>query len=255
MVRKTLVERYFADVLSGMESDQPCLPNLAKDDEGQWRLVAGTADKLRFPPNLFIVGTVNVDETTYMFSPKVLDRANTIEFRVATEDLLADARKPIPCAPAADDLLLGLSVVAGDTDWQIDHPASHIADFQDRLRTVHRILATEGLEFGHRVFYEASRFAAILEAAGDPALSSALDLQIMQKVLPRLHGTRRKLEGVLTMLGHFSFDHDASWDEIKKREFDPVAQDSALASLPQSFGKVVRMLNSLRANQFVSFTE
>ncbi len=35
------------------------------------------------PSNLFVVGTVNVDETTYMFSPKVLDRANTIEFRVA----------------------------------------------------------------------------------------------------------------------------------------------------------------------------
>ena len=30
--------------------------------------------------NLLVIGTVNVDETTYMFSPKVLDRANTIEF-------------------------------------------------------------------------------------------------------------------------------------------------------------------------------
>ena len=32
------------------------------------------------PVNVFFTGTVNVDETTYMFSPKVLDRAFTIEF-------------------------------------------------------------------------------------------------------------------------------------------------------------------------------
>ena len=35
------------------------------------------------PKNLFIIGTVNIDETTYMFSPKVLDRASVIEFRVS----------------------------------------------------------------------------------------------------------------------------------------------------------------------------
>ena len=36
---------------------------------------------MRLPPNLYIIGTVNVDETTYTFSPKVLDRAFTIEFQ------------------------------------------------------------------------------------------------------------------------------------------------------------------------------
>ncbi len=37
-------------------------------------------ESIEIPGNLLVVGTVNVDETTYMFSPKVLDRANTIEF-------------------------------------------------------------------------------------------------------------------------------------------------------------------------------
>jgi 5-methylcytosine-specific restriction endonuclease McrBC GTP-binding regulatory subunit McrB len=41
------------------------------------------------PLNLFTNGTVNIDETTYMFSPKVLDRANVIEFNdVDFENLL-----------------------------------------------------------------------------------------------------------------------------------------------------------------------
>ena len=61
------VERYFADFLSAIESGEE-IPLYGEDRT------------LKLPDNLFIIGTVNVDETTYMFSPKVLDRANTIEF-------------------------------------------------------------------------------------------------------------------------------------------------------------------------------
>ena len=83
------VERYFADVLSGMESElrDPAEPRVER--RGVAAREPSMLTRLPFPPNLLVVGTVNVDETTYMFSPKVLDRANTIEFRVATEDLQA----------------------------------------------------------------------------------------------------------------------------------------------------------------------
>lgn len=80
------VEYYFADLLSVLES--------GRDDDG-W-----TRENLRFeypaeaagdlpprelslPGNLYIVGTVNVDETTHAFSPQVLDRAFTIELTEA----------------------------------------------------------------------------------------------------------------------------------------------------------------------------
>src|SRR6185295_11626477 len=86
------VERYFADVLSGMESDEAILPDL-RDEDGTWRPTK-RGMRLPFPENVFIVGTVNVDETTYLFSPKVLDRANTIEFRVRSEDLSHAGGKP-----------------------------------------------------------------------------------------------------------------------------------------------------------------
>ena len=67
------VERYFSDFLSAMESEDPIhLHDNMKLNVPPW--------KIELPLNLFVVGTVNVDETTYMFSPKVLDRANTIEF-------------------------------------------------------------------------------------------------------------------------------------------------------------------------------
>ena len=76
------VEYYFADLLSVLES--------GRDEDGWTRepLRLGYPDdaegnlpprELKLPPNLYIVGTVNVDETTHAFSPKVLDRAFTLE--------------------------------------------------------------------------------------------------------------------------------------------------------------------------------
>ena len=79
------VEYYFSDFLSIMESrtvDNPDGEKIhlhsleeAKTHEGR-----KIPQKIRIPRNLFFTGTVNVDETTYMFSPKVLDRANVMEF-------------------------------------------------------------------------------------------------------------------------------------------------------------------------------
>ena len=82
------VERYFADLLSLIESGEPTelyRPVIGEDGTSQLR--SGVEPTLQLPPNLFVIGTVNVDETTYMFSPKVLDRANVIEFRMERDEL------------------------------------------------------------------------------------------------------------------------------------------------------------------------
>jgi 5-methylcytosine-specific restriction endonuclease McrBC GTP-binding regulatory subunit McrB len=87
------VEYYFADFLSVLESgrdenywtketiklhnsEKPLLDNNGKE----------IPKEVKLPPNLYIIGSVNIDETTYMFSPKVLDRAFTIEFREVNFD-------------------------------------------------------------------------------------------------------------------------------------------------------------------------
>ena len=75
----SVVERYFADFLSAMESGEPIK---------LWDNEAGNVPKeVELPKNVFIIGTINVDETTYMFSPKVLDRANVIEFKIAADEM------------------------------------------------------------------------------------------------------------------------------------------------------------------------
>lgn len=252
------VERYFADVLSGMESMQPCLPNLEEEEDGYWRCAPGQSNKILYPYNLFVVGTVNVDETTYMFSPKVLDRANTLDFRVDTKDLSPEIRKPIPCETGNQALVRGFLAIAKDESWHFENPATNIEIFVGHFLKLHRLLAEGGFEFGHRVFYEAVRFAAMHEAAGDKDPVSSLDLQVMQKVLPRLHGSRRRLEPTLCSLGRFCFDlkleADAELTELGSR-FDPLKPPPGEPILPKSFAKVSRMMRILRVNQFTSFTE
>lgn len=249
------VERYFADVLSGMESDQPCLPNLNLEEDGCWRIPDGADSKISLPKNIFIVGTVNVDETTYMFSPKVLDRANTFEFRVSAEDLIDDYVKPTICASGEQGLVRGFLEIGRDSSWHIDNPYAEKLELAEQMRHVHRLLSQHGFEFGHRVFYESQRFAAIYSDS-DGNTTSILDLILMQKLLPRLHGSRRRLEEPLRNLAAFCFDNTLDHNPgASVSTFEPDEVDAATAKLPLSFDKLKRMLISLRANQFVSFTE
>jgi hypothetical protein len=243
------VERYFSDYLSAAESRERALPNLAREpSSGLWRIKPGAPELLPIPRNLWVVGTVNVDETTYMFSPKVLDRAFVFEFRVTTQELSAELGRP-SSLPAADPAVLrSLLEISRDDSWQDSQP--HIARDQlvEELRTVHAVLASSGHEFGHRVMAESLRFAAIYAASGKPDADEVLDLIAMQKLLPRLHGSRRRLEPVLKALMVWAGSEPGS-EDINVVDADGDAR------LPRTAMKLRRMLASLRANQFVSFTE
>ena len=251
------VERYFADVLSGMESGQPCLPNLVCESDGNWRLKPNAPEQVIFPNNVFVIGTVNVDETTYMFSPKVLDRANTFEFRVRTEDLVGNYNKPVQCEEGGLGLAQGFLEIARNFDWHKDQPYSKEKDLSGYLREVHQILSPHGFEFGHRVYYESQRFASMYGAAGATSVEEVLDRILIQKILPRLHGSRRRLEVLMKGLAQFCFDLSMPSDEKGSHAmtFDPDDKEIADSALPISFHKLSRMLRGLRANQFTSFTE
>ena len=67
-------EQYLAPILSAMETGDPL--NLHREGE----ILEGIPSTIRYPSNLVIIGTVNMDETTHGISDKVLDRAFTIEF-------------------------------------------------------------------------------------------------------------------------------------------------------------------------------
>ena len=99
------VEQYFAEYLSVVESRKAdgkgsviTDPILKKSKEDWYRVLTGELtddddvrnrfleDGICIPQNLIVVGTVNMDETTFSFSRKVLDRAMTIEMNEVNLD-------------------------------------------------------------------------------------------------------------------------------------------------------------------------
>lgn len=244
------VERYFADFLSAMESSRRHIslhPDTDdwKDGDGNWN--DGVPDKIELPKNLFIIGTVNIDETTYMFSPKVLDRAQVIEFRVSKDEMAEFIVSPAP---------VDMKELEG-------HGASMGADFVTKAQTLHIApenlpetilpffdeLQSAGAEFGYRTASEISRFVSICTglAAGVMQPDDVIDAAIMQKLLPKVHGSRNKIEKILRLLGQRCLA-DSTKEPFKKEESGP-------ATYPVSYEKIERMHRRVIADGFTSYAE
>jgi energy-coupling factor transporter ATP-binding protein EcfA2 len=279
------VERYFADILSAIESGEE-IPLY----EGTERMTDGGSvpRKLRLPENLFVIGTVNVDETTYMFSPKVLDRANVIEFRMEPAELAAFLDSPrAPRLEELDGKGIGFGggfvEAAGDKGREV--PAVVKADFEHEMLLFFHLLRVHNAEFGYRTGYEAGRFIHFYNQLGGYAddngewFDGAMDAVVVQKILPKLHGSRSKLEGLLWALawacGAERIDRDGKDFAAQLREASQ-AQDeakygpellwsnlaavnaedpAAAARYPLSYDKVMRMWRKLVRDQFVTFAE
>lgn len=240
------VERYFSDYLSGSESRSRILPNLSKEGD-EWRVPEGEDKRIPIPRNVMVVGTVNVDETTYQFSPKVLDRATTFEVRTSTEELDAARSRPSPIAPAPMDMLRSLTLLATDDSWHLSAPS--VSTLAANLKRLHELLTATDNEFGHRTFQESLRLAASMESAGVNDLNSLLDQVVLLKVLPKLHGSRRKIGPVLETLLEF-----ASGPSLDSNS-ENVAAAPTSVRLPSTASKLKRMQRNLDIHQFVSFMD
>jgi hypothetical protein len=248
------VERYFADFLSGMESKEAIslyTGNDRKDENG--RIIP---KDINLPPNLFLVGTVNVDETTYMFSPKVLDRANTIEFRIEKDDIIRffDVKDNQPI-----DVIDGKGFTySGDLMAFVSEQSEQSNPYQKQLLEFFKALQPIGAEFGYRTANEMNRLISFLEIFGLEKSESALDVAVMQKLLPKLHGSRTKLNKVLPILASFCFK-SCTTDQAKTF-LDEFKQEGKLKSetkpiLPLSFTKIARMYAAAQENGFASYAE
>jgi MoxR-like ATPase len=257
------VERYFADFLSAMErpDGRLNLHNSGADDDAKLPRyqgdTGGVPRSLHFPKNLFVIGTVNVDETTYMFSPKVLDRANVIEFRMSDTDLdhflQGDGTYPETQAATEEQ---ASAFLAAAKDKELD-PLPIMATASDQLKKIFALMEKARFEFGYRATGEVIRYLKICRAhavdqtAWDGAgWSQDFDHQILQKLLPRLHGGMGRMGPLLTGLGHFChgtpLPPQARIDSLE-------SLDPSTARFPKSFAKISSMAEVLREEQFVSF--
>jgi 5-methylcytosine-specific restriction protein B len=244
------VERYFADFLSVMESKE----EIPLHSEG--KLENGVPHKLKVPSNLFIIGTVNIDETTNMFSPKVLDRANTIEFRVTQDEM---KNFLVKIKDINMDSLIGKGAGMAESFLNMaeskEFAANDLETINNSLVQFFGELKKTGSEFGYRSATEILRLMHQLTSL-DPHLTTnkKIDIAIMQKLLPKLHGSRRKLCPVLETLGTFCIAGDIKIikDVFEKADFD---FNGELVLYPLSLEKITRMYRGAIDNGFASYAE
>ena len=246
------VERYFADFLSIMESNDSITLHKGQDEKDD------VPSKIKLPPNLFIIGTVNIDETTYMFSPKVLDRANAIEFRISEEQIkeYLEGEKKLDISKLEKkgiDMAKSFLDIAANTSFDdTDHKNINktLVEFFSELKKT-------GAEFGYRSASEIYRLIDQLSLIA-PTLSKdeKTDIAIMQKLLPKLHGSRRKLCPVLITLGKFCIKDSIT--NIEKEVFEKEDfnyQDTSLIKYSLSLEKIARMYKGAIDNGFASYAE
>lgn len=223
------VEQYFADVLSGMESDQPVVPNLFLE-AGMWRLPVDGPRYIEWPSNLFVVGTINIDETTYTFSPKVLDRASTMEFRVMP-GALRSTRKKIGHVERGDSFLihsfLNISL-RDDPQWSGEEKLA------DSMEMLHELLYEYGLEFGHRVFKDAMRFGTLMAQTGIDDYRDVLDIIIVQKIIPKFVNTPSGVsDHALQAIAEFALP-----SSVNVTDLDLLAPPPAKPGLPRTYERI-----------------
>lgn len=248
------VERYFADFLSIMESNDSI--KLYTGNERQSLDGIPIPFEIGWPKNVFIIGTVNIDETTYMFSPKVLDRANVIEFRITEDEIQSFLGNPgVPDlmkltkqgVAMAESFLLMASLKNIEKN---DNIATELVSFFNQLQPV-------GAEFGYRSATEIMQLAAKLKIL-EPSITDdeCLDIAIMQKLLPKLHGSRSKLVKILIALAGLCVE-GITKEEFEKKfeEFYKNGFDGLTVKYPISFEKLIRMYKNVLANGFTSYAE
>ena len=198
-------------------------------------------EKITLPENLFVTGTVNIDETTYMFSPKVLDRANVIEFKPEMKDVLdnlisgasSDEQKTAESGVAEGFMELANKIRNGDVP---DELKNELEKIKPVLESIYKILEKSGFEFAYRTAKEIRLYAiASYETCEDKSqfnINSVIDQQIVQKILPKIHGNKKQIGSMLVKLK----------TELENNEDFELSQE-----------KVSSMIDKLEKYQYASF--
>ena len=198
------VEYYMSDILSAIETRRYesgmiiTDPVVSSANYGTDATSAGKYGKVILPGNLYIVGTVNMDETTFPFSKKVLDRANTIEFSYV--DLLSMPSFSTATADkitVTNEFLASKYITLNDCD-AVDK--EYIAGVCTTLSRINGILENANAHIGYRVRDEIVFY--MLNNRETDLLDNkvAFDNQIMQKILPRIQGSSESIKKMLEEL-------------------------------------------------------
>lgn len=256
------VEHYFSDFLSCLESryidgaelkqEKIQLHNISRGAESNDDEFDQIPASIAIPPNLYVTGTVNIDETTYMFSPKVLDRANVIEFNEVSLDTYNSSADNGERFVLSDFPKFGKSVVASSAAF-----AAAPEKFKTVVNDLLGILQPFNLHFGYRVINEMALFmqhTAGFIGQGNDIITDAIDIQLVQKVLPKFNGAFGKLDKPLrSLIAYLQNDDSIKPEDVTIERLDAIAAGGT--AYPETLKKLIAMYRSLAVNGFASYLE
>lgn len=255
------VEYYFSDLLSIIETQEWSNNRIVTSsliNRDSLRLEdQPTYGDLYLPDNVYLIGTVNMDETTHPFSKKVLDRANTIEFNYINLQQYPSERR-----------LEQQDVVVADNQFLRSEYLQLVDVYQDYSDLVHKtteklvkinhILEEIHAQVGFRIrdsicFYMVynQRFQLLTE-------DEAFDLQLLQKILPRVQGSNLSVKRVLLKLmqgalGKSLAVNDHIEDASGLYQKWSSSQGEEDAKHPGTARKIAFMLRRLEEDGFTSY--
>lgn len=225
---------------------------------------------LTLPRNLIVIGTVNMDETTFSFSRKVLDRAMSVEMNEVNYDSFLtdttddDLKAIVKAFEENDDADLNALLVDRHIEAReiIDDLGDDARFTIDYLKRINALLEGTPFKLGYRAANEALIYLQASQEFGQTDRISALDNFTLMKVLSRVEGDETKLK--IT-------DSETDKERIAKAEVnvDEAKQYGDLNILTalrhiitnqlgeqdklHSVKKIDSMLSQLKRDHFVSF--
>ncbi len=253
------VEYYMSDFLSVMETrdwkdgkiiTDKLVPKVCYSGDP---LAEKMYDSLIIPENLYIVGTVNMDETTFPFSKKVLDRANTIEFSYVDFSLPELQEKRIVKTVDVENIFLRSKYLRLFTDctdyWD------KVTYYNNKIIAINTILKEGDVHFGYRMRDDIIFYMLYCDEAKLLEEDRAFDYQILQKILPRIQGSSESIAKILKKLfsevcaGPYESKNGIN-DSYKMENY---MSDGGTAKYKLSAEKIWKMLRRFEEDDFTSF--
>ncbi|OKP92705.1 ATPase [Paenibacillus sp. P32E] len=264
------VEHYFSDLLSVLETQEWREGRITTQDLIAPTLLGTPEDQeeyggLGIPENVFLIGTVNMDETTHPFSKKVLDRASTLEFNYINLQQYPDLSELVEANEGPDAAELNHLFLRSDYLQLVD---AYDVNKELVIRTTERLLKINALledihaNVGFRVRDAICFYMIYNDRYKLMSEEEAFDWQLLQKILPRIQGSHSSVRRVLLNLIKGAIGSGSgvtvNMDDLME-DATPLymkwaaGQTPPTAKHPQSARKLAFMLRRLEEDGFTSF--
>ncbi|WP_341281115.1 AAA family ATPase [Paenibacillus sp. FSL H8-0537] len=254
------VEHYFSDLLSILETQRWQDGHIVTD-----KIVTEDQVGSNFciPENVFFIGTVNMDETTHPFSKKVLDRANTIEFNHIQLDSFYGLEDIVGITEEESEAVYPAASFLTSDYLQLKDAYINNKDIVQRtvgqLVRINTILENIHAHVGFRVRDSICFYLIYNERFSLMTTDEAMDMQIMQKILPRIQGNNSVVKKVIiellllcitgsTVQSKEYLDGERDVEQLWTKQ---VTENNA--KYPQSSRKLIYMLRRLYDDGYTSF--